>query len=155
MENLLREATHPYAPLAAPHGTSGVLFTLVGVLVVALLIAAFAWGRRIRSREPGPPHPESQPRLPGGEPVGDSMESRQPEELPGRTTGASPTSCRATASTRGAAARGRTSATVAGRAVGAVGPVAVQVKSRCSSEKRWRLRHGVVRRCRPVSIQVP
>ncbi|WP_042153800.1 DUF6479 family protein [Streptomyces lydicamycinicus] len=82
MENLLREATHPYAPLAAPHGTSGVLFTLVGVLVVALLIAAFAWGRRIRSREPGPPHPESQPRLPGGEPVGDSMESREPEELP-------------------------------------------------------------------------
>ncbi|WP_435602174.1 DUF6479 family protein [Streptomyces sp. bgisy130] len=61
---------------------SGVLFTLVGVLVVALLIAAFAWGRRIRSREPGPPHPESQPRLPHGQLVGDSMESREPEELP-------------------------------------------------------------------------
>ncbi|MGW8971029.1 DUF6479 family protein [Streptomyces platensis] len=82
MENPLTEAPHPYVHLAAPHMTSGVLFTLVGVLVVALLIAAFAWGRRMRSREPGPPHPESQPRLPDGAPVGDSVERREPEELP-------------------------------------------------------------------------
>lgn len=30
--------------LAAGHGTSGVLLLIVGVVIVALLIAAFAWG---------------------------------------------------------------------------------------------------------------
>lgn len=76
------ETTYPSAPLAAPHGTSGALLTIVGVLVVALLLAAFVRGRRIRKREPGPPRPESQPRLPHGGPVGDVVERREPDELP-------------------------------------------------------------------------
>ncbi|WP_066979541.1 DUF6479 family protein [Streptomyces sp. NRRL F-4489] len=78
-------AAHPSTHLAAAHGTSGALFTIVGVVVVALLIAAFVWGRRVRQREPGPPHPESHPRLPHGEPVGDVLERREPDELPRST----------------------------------------------------------------------
>ncbi|WP_310726273.1 DUF6479 family protein [Streptomyces sp. N2A] len=82
MEKLTVETTHLSAQLAAWHGTSGALLTIVGVLVVALLLAAFLWGRRIRKREPGPPHPDSQPRLPHGGPVGDVVERREPDELP-------------------------------------------------------------------------
>ncbi|BDM70761.1 hypothetical protein HEK616_42480 [Streptomyces nigrescens] len=82
MEKLTVGTTYPSAPLAAPHGTSGALLTIVGVLVVAVLLAAFVRGRRIRKREPGPPDPESHPRLPHGGPVGDVMERREPEELP-------------------------------------------------------------------------
>lgn len=67
--------------LAAGHGTSGVLLLIVGVVIVALLIAAFAWGRRIRAREPGPPHAQEQPRLPDGGPVGDVVETREPDEF--------------------------------------------------------------------------
>lgn len=68
--------------LAARPGASAVLLTLVGVVVVAPLIGAFAWGRRVRSREPGPPRPEEQPRLPNGKAVGDVVERREPDELP-------------------------------------------------------------------------
>ncbi|WP_051798243.1 DUF6479 family protein [Streptomyces sp. NRRL S-337] len=82
METLTVETTHLSAHLAAGHGTSGALLTIVGVLVVALLLAAFVRGRRIRQREPGPPHPDSQPRLPHGGPVGDVVERREPDELP-------------------------------------------------------------------------
>lgn len=68
--------------LAAPHVTSGALLILVGVLLVAVIIAAFAWGRRLKARAPAPPTPEEQPRLPEGGPVGDVVESREPDELP-------------------------------------------------------------------------
>ncbi|MFC9883783.1 DUF6479 family protein [Streptomyces libani] len=67
--------------LAAGSGTSGILLAIVGVLVVAVLLAAFVWGRRIKAREPGPPLPEQQPRLPESGPVGDVVESREPDEL--------------------------------------------------------------------------
>jgi hypothetical protein len=82
MENLDMDATALNEQLAAPHGTSGALLTLVGVLLVAVLLAAFAWGRRVKAREPAPPTPEEQPRLPEGGPVGDVVERREPEELP-------------------------------------------------------------------------
>lgn len=61
--------------LAAGSGTSGILLAIVGVLVVAVLLAAFVWGRRIKAREPGPPLPEQQPRLPESGPVGDVVET--------------------------------------------------------------------------------
>ncbi|MGY5124955.1 DUF6479 family protein [Streptomyces nigrescens] len=67
--------------LAAGSGTSGILLAIVGVLVVAVLLAAFVWGRRIKAREPGPPRPEDQPRLPESGPVGDVVESREPDEF--------------------------------------------------------------------------
>ncbi|MFG2290381.1 DUF6479 family protein [Streptomyces sp. NPDC048595] len=68
--------------LAAPHGTSGVLLVGGGVVLVAVLLAAFAWGRRLKAREPGPPRPEEQPRLPESGPVGDVVESREPDAFP-------------------------------------------------------------------------
>jgi len=52
---------------------------VAGVIVVALLIGAFWLGARIRGREPAPPRPEEQPRLPEGGPV---LENREPEEIP-------------------------------------------------------------------------
>ncbi|RXS65928.1 hypothetical protein EST92_29305 [Streptomyces sp. TM32] len=67
--------------LAAGNGVSGVLLVLVGILVVAVLIAAFAWGRRIKARAPAPPRPEEQPRLPADGPVGYAVEDREPDEL--------------------------------------------------------------------------
>lgn len=67
--------------VAAGSGTSGILLAIVGVLVVAVLLAAFVWGRRIKAREPGPPRPDQQPRLPESGPVGDVVESREPDEL--------------------------------------------------------------------------
>ncbi|MET8637068.1 DUF6479 family protein [Streptomyces sp. NPDC057746] len=55
---------------------------VAGVIVVALLIGAFWLGARIRGREPAPPRPEEQPRLPEGGPVGTVLENREPEEIP-------------------------------------------------------------------------
>ncbi|MEU6331205.1 DUF6479 family protein [Streptomyces sp. NPDC047049] len=71
-----------HAQVAARSGASSALLTIVGVLVVVLLIGAFAWGRRARSREPGPPRPEEQPRLPHGSAAGDVVERREPDDLP-------------------------------------------------------------------------
>ncbi|MFI8228833.1 DUF6479 family protein [Streptomyces sp. NPDC085900] len=53
-----------------------------GVVVVALLMGAFWMGARIRRREPGPPSPEEQPRLPDGGPVREVREAREPDEMP-------------------------------------------------------------------------
>lgn len=82
MMQLSLVASHMNAQLAAQPGASAALLTSVGVAVVALLIGAFAWGRRIRSREPGPPRPDEQPRLPYGKAVGDVVERREPDALP-------------------------------------------------------------------------
>lgn len=55
---------------------------IVGLCVLALLIGAFWLGIRIRRREPAPPRPEEQPRLPEGGPVGAVLENREPDEMP-------------------------------------------------------------------------
>jgi len=81
MDTLRIEAWTAPQQLAAGDGVSGALLALVGILVVAVLIAAFAWGRRIRAREPAPPTPEEQPRLPADGPVGYAVEDREPDEL--------------------------------------------------------------------------
>lgn len=60
----------------------GVVPFLVGVVIVGALILAVWWGRRIRSREPAPPRPEEQPRLPGSGPVHEIRERREPAEVP-------------------------------------------------------------------------
>ncbi|MFD0163193.1 DUF6479 family protein [Streptomyces decoyicus] len=76
------DATTVPEQLAAPHMTSGALLVLVGVLLVAVILAAFAWGRHLKARAPAPPTPEEQPRLPEGGPVGDVVENREPDEPP-------------------------------------------------------------------------
>ncbi|GGX75964.1 DUF6479 family protein [Streptomyces minutiscleroticus] len=72
------------APLAlssdVPFG--GLAPFLVGVVVAAVLITAVWWGWRIRSREPAPPRPEDQPRLPESGPVRETRERREPSEMP-------------------------------------------------------------------------
>jgi hypothetical protein len=68
--------------MAAGRGALGVGLAVAGVVVVALLIGAFFLGSRIRRREPGPPDPAQQPRLPDSGPVRESHESREPDEVP-------------------------------------------------------------------------
>ena len=59
-----------------------VLILAVGVACVAGLIWAFLLGFRVRRREPAPPRPEEQPRLPPTGPVRESREMREPDEVP-------------------------------------------------------------------------
>ncbi|MCL7425650.1 DUF6479 family protein [Streptomyces sp. YS415] len=68
--------------LAAESGAVGIGLIVAGVVVVALLLGAFVLGSRIRRREPGPPSPEEQPRLPADGPVREVRESREPDEVP-------------------------------------------------------------------------
>ncbi|MEV4944179.1 DUF6479 family protein [Streptomyces sp. NPDC053755] len=56
---------------------------LGGLVVVAVLIGAFAWGRRIRDREPRPPTPEEQPHRPADAGLpGEESEYRTSAEVP-------------------------------------------------------------------------
>ncbi|MFF5477494.1 DUF6479 family protein [Streptomyces sp. NPDC012935] len=68
--------------IAAARGALAVGLLVAGVVVVALLIGAFVLGARIRRREPRPPRPEEQPRLPDGGPVHEVRERREPAEVP-------------------------------------------------------------------------
>ncbi|MER6708167.1 DUF6479 family protein [Streptomyces fumanus] len=68
--------------LAATNGAMGVGLVVAAVVVVALLIGAFAVGIRVKRREAPPPRPEEQPHLPEGGPVRETREVREPEEVP-------------------------------------------------------------------------
>jgi hypothetical protein len=70
------------AAIAAQRGALGVGLIVAGMVVVALLIGAFVLGARIRRREPAPPRPEDQPRMPEGGPVREVRENREPDEVP-------------------------------------------------------------------------
>ncbi|MET9535134.1 DUF6479 family protein [Streptomyces sp. NPDC006649] len=67
--------------LAVSSGTA-MFMLLTGIIVVAVLIGAFAWGRRIRARELPPPRPDEQPHLPPEGAVHEIREYREPEEMP-------------------------------------------------------------------------
>jgi hypothetical protein len=60
----------------------GIAPLLAGLIIVAGLIWAIRLGIRVRRREPAPPRPEEQPRLPEGGPVSEVRENREPEEVP-------------------------------------------------------------------------
>ncbi|PWI13520.1 hypothetical protein DI272_04755 [Streptomyces sp. Act143] len=68
--------------MAAGRGALGVGLLVAGLVVVALLLGAFWMGARVRRREPPPPRPEEQPRLPEGGPVREVAENREPDEVP-------------------------------------------------------------------------
>ncbi|MEV0634730.1 DUF6479 family protein [Streptomyces sp. NPDC050619] len=68
--------------IAAGRGGLGVGLAVAGVVVVAVLMGAFWLGVRVKRREPPPPVPEEQPRMPEGGPVREVMENREPDEVP-------------------------------------------------------------------------
>ncbi|WP_221356084.1 DUF6479 family protein [Streptomyces beigongshangae] len=69
-------------PLAASGSAEGgIVPFLIGIIVVGGLIFAVSWGRRQRSKQPPPPRPEEQPRLPESGPVGEVRERREPDEV--------------------------------------------------------------------------
>ncbi|MGH4031757.1 DUF6479 family protein [Actinomycetota bacterium Odt1-20B] len=67
-------AASPFLAVTAP--------LAVGLVLVGGLIWAVRLGRRVRRREPGPPLPEDQPRLPEEGPVREVREQRVPDEVP-------------------------------------------------------------------------
>ncbi|MFH0517894.1 DUF6479 family protein [Streptomyces sp. M41] len=66
----------------AAEGALGIGLVVAGLVVVALLIGAFVLGARVRRREPAPPRPDEQPRLPESGPVHETREIREPSEMP-------------------------------------------------------------------------
>ncbi|MCX4726753.1 DUF6479 family protein [Streptomyces sp. NPDC090052] len=66
----------------AVSSNTALFMLLTGIVVVAVLLAAFAWGRRIRARELPPPKPNEQPHLPKEGAVHETREYREPEEMP-------------------------------------------------------------------------
>ncbi|BCM65409.1 MULTISPECIES: DUF6479 family protein [Streptomyces] len=59
-----------------------VLILIAGVACVAGLIWAFRMGAKVREREPAPPRPDEQPRVPPSGPVHETREVREPDEVP-------------------------------------------------------------------------
>ncbi|MEU7580929.1 DUF6479 family protein [Streptomyces sp. NPDC041068] len=68
--------------MAASVPLGGLAPFLAGLGVAALLVWAVWLGIRVRRREPRPPKPQEQPRMPPGGPVGDVVENREPDEVP-------------------------------------------------------------------------
>ncbi|KOG43625.1 DUF6479 family protein [Streptomyces resistomycificus] len=68
--------------IAAGRGALGVGLVVAGVVVVAVLIGAFVLGSRVKRREPPPPTPAEQPRLPKDGPVREVRENREADEVP-------------------------------------------------------------------------
>ncbi|MEU6462744.1 DUF6479 family protein [Streptomyces sp. NPDC046976] len=59
-----------------------VLILVAGVVLVGGLIWAFRLGFKVRQREPAPPRPEEQPKLPPTGPVRETSEMREPRDVP-------------------------------------------------------------------------
>lgn len=68
--------------IAAGRGGLGVGLAVAGVVVVAVLLGAFALGARVKRREPPTPTPAEQPRLPKDGPVREVRENREPDVMP-------------------------------------------------------------------------
>ncbi|QEU84271.1 DUF6479 family protein [Streptomyces viridosporus] len=79
------------ADLAASRGALGIGLVVAAVVVVALLIGAFALGsRRVARSGIRRPRPEEQPRVPEGGPVREVREHREPDEVPRSDTRLTP-----------------------------------------------------------------
>ncbi|MEU6661918.1 DUF6479 family protein [Streptomyces sp. NPDC046821] len=69
--------------LAAGHTALAAYGAFFGGLVIAgALVWAVRVGIRVRNREPGPPDPDEQPKLPETGPVREEREIREPDEVP-------------------------------------------------------------------------
>lgn len=66
----------------AVSSSASLLMWIAGLVVVAVLLGAFFWGRRAQARETSKPRPEEQPRMPEGGPVREVREYREPDEVP-------------------------------------------------------------------------
>ncbi|MFJ9175589.1 DUF6479 family protein [Streptomyces sp. NPDC102360] len=69
-------------PMAFPDLSTSVVPFVVGLVVALALIWAVWMGIRFRRREPGPPDPADQPKLPRTGPVHEVREMREPDEMP-------------------------------------------------------------------------
>ncbi|MEW1776060.1 DUF6479 family protein [Streptomyces sp. NPDC086777] len=69
--------------LAAAGSAAGMIVIVVcGVLVTAALMGAVRLGIGVRRREPAPPRPAEQPKLPDSGPVREERSMREPNEVP-------------------------------------------------------------------------
>ncbi|MBC9730997.1 DUF6479 family protein [Streptomyces sp. TRM68367] len=68
--------------MAAGRGALGIGLLVAGLVVVAMLLGAFALGMRVKRREPPPPDPGEQPRIPDEGPVREVLENREADEVP-------------------------------------------------------------------------
>lgn len=76
-------AGNEHVDLAASGAAMGLVVAFAGGLViVALLVWAVRLGINVRKREPAPPRPDEQPRLPESGAVGEIREQREPDEVP-------------------------------------------------------------------------
>ncbi|MDI1458523.1 DUF6479 family protein [Streptomyces sp. NPDC003388] len=74
--------TATYEAAAGAQVFGYVLVLVIGVVLVAGLLWAFRLGFKVRRREPAPPRPEEQPKMPPTGPVRETSEMREPHEVP-------------------------------------------------------------------------
>ncbi|MFF1378918.1 DUF6479 family protein [Streptomyces sp. NPDC058308] len=83
MSTLMITARGELYDLAASDAVLGTIGAFVGgLVVVGVLLWAFRLGKRVRDREPAPPRPDEQPKLPESGPVHEIREMREPDEVP-------------------------------------------------------------------------
>ncbi|MGA5036769.1 DUF6479 family protein [Streptomyces capoamus] len=71
-----------YQAATGPQVFGYALILLAGLACVAGLIWAFRLGIKVRERESAPPRPEEQPRMPASGPVRETLEVREPDDVP-------------------------------------------------------------------------
>ncbi|WP_425828348.1 DUF6479 family protein [Streptomyces fractus] len=76
-------------PMAFPDLSTSVVPFIAGLVIALALIWAVWMGIRFRRREPGPPDPADQPKLPRTGPVHEVREMREPDEMPRTDNGGS------------------------------------------------------------------
>ncbi|WP_394346677.1 DUF6479 family protein [Streptomyces dangxiongensis] len=74
--------TAMYEAASGPRVFGYILILVAGVAVVAGIIWAFRMGSKVRDREPAPPRPDEQPKMPPSGPVHETHEVREPDEVP-------------------------------------------------------------------------
>ncbi|MFD7706323.1 DUF6479 family protein [Streptomyces sp. NPDC059785] len=71
-----------YELAVSNHAWAVLIAFVCGLIIAGALIWAVRMGIDVRRREPAPPRPDEQPRLPDGGPIGETLETREPDEIP-------------------------------------------------------------------------